>query len=421
MTDADALTDQARVASKAQTAFGLRLLSLLVKADAHHNVFISPSSVFLALGMLEAGAAGATRSTLRSTLDVPAGVSETALHESAAALSRSLRRQSGPELAIANALWADLHVTLAPDFIAHCRKFYEAQAATLDFHDPGAAGTINGWVAKNTHNKITEIVSERAVAVSKAILTNAVYFKGKWQYPFDPKQTQNGAFHHADGTVKQVPFMRQAGLRGVYRSGEGYEAAVLPYASAGSDASVPSRLPPAYARGSETSAQSRDREEATVNSSRGHDAGGGRLMLCVVLPQAGVDVAAVLAKADVRQLLESYEPAELELRLPRFSLDYGSSLKTALTQMGMAVAFEYGADFSPLGSGEFFVGDVIHKTRLELDEEGTVAAAVTAILAPMGMPRPLPQKSMVVDRPFGLLLCDRQTEAVIFAGVVYEP
>jgi serpin B len=364
----------------------LRLLSALAKADPHRNVFISPSSVFLALGMLESGAAGGTRSALCGTLAVPPGVSETALHESAAALSRSLRQQNGPELAIANALWADLHVTLAADFIAHCRKFYEAQAATLDFHEAGAAGTINAWVAKNTRNKITEIVSERAVAASKAILTNAVYFKGKWQYAFDPKQTQNGAFHHADKTVKQIPFMRRDGLRGVYRSGDGYEAAVLPYASADSDA------------------------------------GAGRLMLCVFLPQAGVDLAEVLAKMDVRRLMEGSEPAELELRLPRFSLDYGSSLKTALAQMGMGVAFEYGAaDFSPLGSREFFVGDVIHKTRLELDEEGTVAAAVTATLAPMGMSRPIEQKTMVVDRPFGLLLCDRQTAAVIFAGVVYEP
>ncbi len=378
MTDAEALTNQARIAAKAQTAFGLRLLSVLAKADAHHNVFISPSSVFLALGMLESGAAGDTRAALRSTLDIPAGVSETALHESAAALSRSLRRQDGPEIAIANALWADRQITLAPDFVAQCRRFYEAQAETLDFHDAGAAPAINAWVAKSTRNKITEIVSARAVAASKAILANAMYFKGTWQQPFDPKQTQNGAFHRADGTVKQVPFMRQAGLRRTYRSGDGYEAALLPY-----------------------------------------DA---RLVLCVLLARAGVDVGGALAKVDVRRLVDSDEPVELDLRLPRFTLDYGSSLKTALTQMGMGVAFEYGkADFAPLGSREFFVGDVIHKTRLELDEEGTVAAGVTAIIAPMGMPRPLEKKTMVVDRPFGLLLWDRQTEAVIFAGLVYEP
>jgi serine protease inhibitor len=378
MTDAGALTNQARVAAKAQTAFGLRLLSLLVKSDAHHNVFISPSSVFLALGMLESGAAGGTREALRSALDIPPGVSETELHEAAAALSRSLRQLDGPEIAIANALWADRHITLAPDFVAHCRRFYEAQAETLDFHDAGAAPTINAWVAISTRNKITEIVSGRAVAASKAILANAIYFKGKWQQPFDPKQTQNGAFHHADGTVKQVPFMRQAGLRRTYRTGEGYEAALLPY-----------------------------------------DA---RLVLCVLLPRADLDVAEVLARVDVRRLVDGDEPVELDLRLPRFSLDYGSSLKTALTQMGMGVAFEYGAaDFAPLGSREFFVGDVIHKTRLEVDEEGTVAAAVTVVLAPMGMPRPIEKKTLVVDRPFGLLLWDRQTEAVIFAGVVYEP
>jgi len=110
------------------------------------------------------------------------------------------------------------------------------------------------------------------------------------------------------------------------------------------------------------------------------------------------------------------------LRLPRFTLDFSASLKMALAQMGMSVAFDYGAaDFSALGSREFFVGDVLHKTRLEVDEEGTVAAAATAILAPMGMPRPLARKIMTVDRPFALLLCDRQTSAVVFAGLVYDP
>jgi serpin B len=386
MTDADGLSAQAQLVPAAQTAFGLHLLSLLAKESPRHNVFVSPSSVFLALSMLETGAAGGTRSALRRTLHIPRDVSEAALHESVTAWSGWLRKPGGAELSIANALWADRHVTLSPDFVGLCRRFYQAHAETLDFSSPDAAGTINAWVKTNTGNKIAEIVSVRAVAASKAILTNAVYFKGKWQYPFDRKLTQYGAFHHADQTVKQVPLMHQEGLKHAYRSGDGYESAVLPYGLAAPE-----------------------------------DNGGG-LVLCVLLPQPGKDVSDVLAKVDVRRLLDREEPAELDLRLPRFTLDYSASLKMALAQMGMAAAFEYGAaDFSPLGSREFFVGDVLHKTRLEVDEEGTVAAAATAITAPMGMPRPLPKRIMTVDRPFALLLCGRQTGAVVFAGMVYSP
>lgn len=384
MADASELTARAQVASAAQTAFGLRLLGTLAKEGPHHNVFVSPSSVFLALGMLESGAAGGTRSALRGTLSVPQDVSEAALHESASALSSLLQQPGGAELSIANALWADRRVTLAPDFVALCRQIYHAHAETLDFNNPDAADTINAWVKANTGNKIADIVSARAVSGSVAILTNAVYFKGKWQHPFDKKLTQNGAFHRADRTEKQAPMMHQPGLKNVYLSGDGYEAAVLPYG------------PPQM------------------------DEGG--LVLCVLLPQPGNDVADVLAKVDVRRLLDHEEPVELDLRLPRFTLDFSASLKMALAQMGMRVAFDYGAaDFSPLGSREFFVGDVLHKTRLEVDEEGTVAAAATAILAPMGMPRPLDKKVMTVDRPFALLLCDRQTGAVLFAGLVYDP
>ena len=380
MRDTDQLTGKATVAAAAQTAFGLRLLRVLAATEPHRNIFVSPTSVFLALGMLESGAAGGTRAEIRATLAVPADVREAALHESAAALSNWLRRQDGAELAIANALWADRHISLPPEYVEHCRRFYESQAQTLDFHDPAAAAAINAWVRANTRNKIAEIVSERAIAASKAILTNAVYFKGKWQIPFEKKLTRPGPFHGAGSSTTQANFMHQTGLRHAYRSAEGYQAAVLDYAPDGG------------------------------------------LALAVVLPRPGSEVAEVLAKIDVRKLLRDEQAVELDLRLPRFTMDYGTSLRLALSQMGMAAAFDYGsADFSPLGSREFFVGDVLHKTRLELDEEGTVAAAATAILAPMGMPQPLEKKTLTVDRPFGLLLCERQTGAVVFAGVVYEP
>ena len=324
-----------QIAATAQTAFGLRLLAILAKEAPQRNIFVSPSSVFLALAMLESGAAGETQQAIRRTLCVPPELDEAALHEASAALLQSLRGCEGAELAIANALWADCRVTLAPEFVELCQRMYEAHAETLDFAGSGAAATINAWVKSHTGNRIAEVVSADAIAESAAILTNAVYFKGQWRFPFNPSLTRSAPFHRADGAIAQTPFMRQTGLRGVYRIGDRFEAAVLTYGPASAQTS-----------------------EAT-------------LALCVLLPEPGADVADVLSQTDVRRLLDDTERMELDLRLPRFAIEYNASLSAALKQMGMSIAFDSGAaDYSPLGSREFCLGEVVHKTRLELDEEG---------------------------------------------------
>lgn len=371
------------LATAAQNQFGLRLLTTLAAETPHVNIFLSPSSVFLALSTLDLGAAGATHAAIREALNVPAGVTDSDFHSSASALAQSLQPRPGIDLSFATALWSDHAVEFAPDFLARSLALYQAHAASLDFHSPSAADTINRWVSDRTAGKIPDIVSARAVAASKAILTNAVYFKGKWQNAFNPKLTQPGDFFLTGGNAKVVPFMRQSGMCNAWRGADAFEAAVLSYEGDPDDS----------------------------------------LALCVLLPAAGHDVAATLGNIDLHRLLTPQDDVPLDLTLPRFTLDYAASLKAALIHLGMTLAFEYpAADFSPLGSREFFVGDVLHKTRLEVDEAGSVAAAATAILAPMGRPhQPIQQKIMVVNRPFAVLLCDRRTEAILFAGIVYEP
>jgi serine protease inhibitor len=388
MADRDVLAAKANAAATAQNAFGLKLLAKLASGGLPHNAFVSPTSVYLALGMLESGAAGGTQAAIRQVLEIPQAESETELRESALALSQSFGQRDGVALSIANALWWDRQITLAAAFIEQCKKYYDAQATSLDFADPNAAGAINAWVKQKTGGKIDEIVSPRAVAASKAILTNAVYFKGKWQRPFDKQLTQDGVFHLSGGGQKTVPLMHQSALRDAYRSGDGYEAAVLSYGLAASQTD------------------------------------GSDIVLCAILPAAGKSPGEVMAKLSIPDLLNQREPAELDLKLPRFTLDFDASLKDVLSQMGMGVVFVPGAgDFSPLGSRLFFIGDVIHKTRLEVDEEGTVAAAATAVLARRAvmMSPQTERKTLVFDRPFGLLLCDRRTGAALFAGMVYDP
>jgi serpin B len=174
--------------------------------------------------------------------------------------------------------------------------------------------------------------------------------------------------------------MHRSWIEDGYRSGEGFEAAALPYENS-------------------------------------------KMQLYAVLPTPGKSPEQALEKISVEKLRSPAEHNELDLRLPRFTLDFEVGLKDALQRMGMSIAFKAGADFAPMGSPQFYLGDVLHKTRLEVDEEGTVAAATTAVIAKATamMQKPAKKRVLVFDRPFALLLCDTETGAILFAGVVYDP
>lgn len=376
----DPSPQETKAASDAINTFGLKLLAGETSRRQQKNVFLSPLSVFTALTMAENGAAGKTRDAIRRTLAVPSHVSEDALHESVSALLQSLNSQKSIELSIANALWSDTHWPLSPDFIEQCRKFYDANASVLDFSQPAAVDTINHWVSEKTKGKIPGIVTPSAVRASKAILTNAVYFKGRWSYQFNKDETKQGTFHLANDQSKQVDFMHRSSIEDGYRSGQGFEAAALPYENS-------------------------------------------EIKLYVILPAPGKSPEQALESLSVEKLRSSTEPNDLEIKLPKFTLDFEGTLKNVLEHMGMSIAFRDGAEFAPMGSHQFYIGDVLHKTRLEIDEEGTVAAASTAITmrASAAMRRNPEKKVLIFDRPFALLLCDTETGAILFAGVVYEP
>jgi len=290
-----------------------------------------------------------------------------------------LQSQKGAELAIADALWSDIKVPLSPDFIQRCRKLYEAEATTLDFSKPAAANTINNWVKEKTRNKIPSIVTPDMVRASAAIITNAVYFHGKWQTQFPKAETQESIFHLDNGGQKKVPLMHHSSIKNAYRSGDGYEAAALSYQASG-------------------------------------------IQMYAILPVPGKSPEEILGKISVDKLRSPASSNELDLKLPRFTLDFSAALKDPLSQLGMMPAFQPRGDFATLGSPRFYIGEVLHKTRLEVDEEGTIAAAATATTVLMAsIHAPPEKKTLVFDRPFALLLCDVQTGAILFAGVVYEP
>ncbi len=374
----EANTDQesAKVAVAAQRSFGLRLLRDMAARQPRQNVFVSPLSIFLALDMAEHGAAGTTRTAIRKALALP-DLDTAALDASTSALQRTLR---SPALAIANALWADRRYTLNGDFVKACETLFNARAAVLDFQNSSAAAEINDWVKAATAGRIADIVNAEEVAKAAVVLTNAVYFEATWRSQFSPSQTQPAPFHLTSGATKSLPMMHQAELTAAYRAGANFEGALLNYREGG-------------------------------------------MYLYALLPRAGKTPRDVLESLDPDHLVAEPAGFDLDLKIPKFSLDFSATLNEYLLKMGMSAAFDpRQADFSAMGSGRFYISDVFHKTRLEVDEKGTVAAAATAVtFRATAMMQPRPSKTLVFDRPFVVLIGDSQTGALLFAGVIEAP
>jgi serine protease inhibitor len=362
-------------------SFGLALLRQESSLKQKQNIFISPLSIFLALAMAENGAVGETKAAMRKALAIAPEASEEEINESAAMIMKSLESQGEAELDIANALWVHVSSSIAPDFVRRCEEIYSASAQTLNLNQPSSAVAINKWISERTRNNILNIVSPDNIAGAIAVLTNAVYFKGKFRFPFLKELTGPERFYLVDGREKVVPMMRNEWLPDSYRSGKGFEAAVLRYKDS-------------------------------------------QIALYMLLPARGTNPEQILTEKSVQEMLVAKGSITLDLSMPRFTVNLSSHLKEALAQLGMGIAFKYpGADFTALGSPSFFLDEVIHKTRLEVDEEGTVAAAATGIVMETCslIPEDLETKTLIFDRPFALLLRDTITGAVVFAGVIYEP
>ena len=361
---------ETKTASAAMNEFGVKLISNLSASQPHKNIFISPMSVFIALAMTEKGTTGETQAAIRRTLAVPHDVTEEQLHGSASAVLKALDSSDG--LSFADALWSDQR--LAPAFTEECRKFYRAEATTLDLSKADAAAKqINDWVNKNTGSKIPSIVKPGDVVGSKVVLTNAVYFHGTWSKPFPKNVTQERIFHLADGGEKDVQMMYQRELPGGYRKGDGFEAVALDYRAS-------------------------------------------HIRFYAILPEPGTSPEQALAGVSVQGLEATSGQVGL-LGLPRFSLDFSQALSDSLKAMGMGAAFTSSHDFRAMGAGNFSISNVLHRAVLEVDEEGTTASGTTAVVT-----RSLPQGHILeFDRPFAVVLCDTQTGAILFAGVVYDP
>lgn len=364
----------------ANTQFGFNLFDEIRKTEQDKNIFISPLSVSLALAMTLNGAAGETEQAMTDTLQLQ-GLDSEAINVGYAGLRQTLLT-SDPKvtLTIANSLWARQGMSFKQDFLQRNIRFFGAEISTLDFNDPSASKTINQWVDTNTNGKIQEIVGDRITPNAVLFLINAIYFKGTWQREFDPSRTQDDSFYLTNGDVKQVPMMRQQRRYPYYR-GENFQAISLAY-------------------------------------------GDGEMSMYIFLPDPESDLNTFLENLNAEHWgnwMSQFHGQDVSLVMPKFKLGYGRTLNNDLKVLGMDIAFQEDlANFSRMASAPLYIENVLHKTFVEVNEEGTEAAAVTSVEVGVTSvpPPPIP---VTVDRPFFLSIRDNQTKTVLFMGVVVDP
>ena len=362
--------------------FGFDVLRQLTSQRPNTNVFISPTSIAVALAMTSNGATGTTRDAILKTLHADTQPIDT-FNAANQELAEQIGKTTAVQLSMTNALWLQQDLSVNPAFQQALQMSYEAQAQTLNFRNSAdAIQTINAWVAKHTNDRIEHLI-DQVGPLTVAMLTNAIVFKGKWTLQFDPKSTQPHDFKPATGAVLQVPMMQNSAEYAYYTDGKGLEAIRLPYA---------------------------DRSFA----------------MYVVLPQDSSHMQSFLQQLTpdtFTALVTSLHTQRGTIELPRFTIDYNATLNAVLTKLGMGIAFGNNADFDGIcKSPRIQISEVRHASFLKVDEEGTEAAAATSVgmraLAVRIEPKPF---HMVVDHPFFLAIRDERNGQLLFTGTIAKP
>lgn len=360
-------------------------------ADEDGNLFYSPYSISVALAMTYAGARGETETQMADTMCflLPQQELHPAFNELDIELSKRGEGAEGKDsegfrLNVVNAIWGQKDYKFLPEFLDVLAVNYGAGLRLLDFVDQPEESrvTINNWVSDQTEDRIENLIPQGAIdSLTRLVLTNAIYFNAAWKYQFNENATSDGKFSLVDGSDVTVPMMSQTESFG-YTGGDGYQAIELPY-------------------------------------------DGGELSMVVLLPDAGQlkefenSLNTELIAAIISELEQGRR--KIALTMPKFEFESSFSLVDTLAGMGMPIAFSTGADFSGMtGINDLFIGDVIHKAFVSVDESGTEAAAATAVVMELTA-IPQPPLELAIDRPFIFLIRDLETESVLFVGRVENP
>jgi serpin B len=381
--------DNTTAVASGNNEFGWDLLHQLQTESG--NLFYSPFSISSALAMTWAGARGDTEAQMAQTMHY--NLDQASFHPAFNGLMLALDSRAKAEgieadkafkLHVANALWGQRGFSFVSSFLDTLALNYGTGMYLVDFQNnpEGARQDINNWVSKETEEKIKDIVPPGVIdPMTRLVLANAIYFKADWASEFEKDDTADQEFHLADGSTVSVPTMFQNGSFR-FTAGNTLKAIELPYA-------------------------------------------GDQLSMVILLPHEGQleAVQAGLNSASLDTLLNSMEYKNVDLYLPKFKYEYSLSLTDALVKMGMTDAFDASkADFSGMdGARDLYIGDVLHKAFVAVDEAGTEAAAATVVIMELTSMMPESAIEFRVDRPFLFVIRDIPTGTILFVGRVMNP
>jgi serpin B len=381
---ASKVSPDAATLARDNNVFAFDLYSRLAVAEG--NLFFSPHSISSALGMTYAGARGKTAEQMATTLHFSLGPDR--LHAAWSDLRRELDgrgKEKHYQLNIANALWGQKQFGFLPEFLRLTRAHYGAGLREVDFVGDvdGARQIINSWVAKETHEKIKDLIPPGVLdTATRLVLTNAIYFKSPWLDRFAKEVTRKEDFVLASGQKVPVPMMHQHLESAMYSETETCQMLELPY--------------------------------------KGRD-----LSMVIILPRKSANAGQV-EKGPTSMELDKHlgrrKPYMVNVTLPRFKITAEASLKKVLSEMGMPLAFTDNADFSGMSSqGKLFIQAVLHKAYVDVNEDGTEAAAATSVSVGLTSIRNLPRADFRADHPFVFLIRHNATGSILFMGRVANP
>ncbi|MFH1652945.1 MAG: serpin family protein [Pseudomonadota bacterium] len=367
----------------ANNTFALDFFKEMVGMEPDINLFISPASISFLMAMVYNGASDKTKDEMASALKFE-DMSLDKLNEQFRYLAASIDNVDPKiELDVANSGWVNdkTDEMINADFVEMNKKYYDAKFETLPFSDPKSLETINAWVEDETKGKIKNLLSELSDN-SLLILINTLYFKATWKDLFDKEMTEQQSFHVTNDTKKSVPMMYQ---KNEYHhlKGDNFLAVKLPYTN-------------------------------------------DKLSMILILPNEGImidDFVKGITIDDWKKWMTSFTYGDVRLSFPRFTMDYKKKLKDVLEKMGVQLAFSDYATFPGICSKfPLMINDVIHQTYVDVNEEGTEAAAATAVdIVPVMAPSENDIFVFTADRPFIFVIQDERSNAILFMGKMMDP
>lgn len=367
---------------EASNQLGLKLFGKLRAEEEGRNLSISPYSITAALALAYNGSAGETATELGDLLGYPPAEREKMNTDHQALLALLNKVGSGIELKLANSIWGAEKLPLRKAFLSTGKDNYEAEIQKTDFSSQKSVTEINKWVSEHTENKIKKMLENPPGKNAVAVLVNAVYFKGGWRQVFLEENTRREEFHPTTETAVQVDMMKQSG-HFLYAESKNWQAIRLPY-------------------------------------------GDGQMDMLVILPTEDYSLNELQDELATGGLQDSlFDGSNGEISLPRFTASYGTDLKDVLKALGVQRAFDPDlGDFSDMADtpDSIFINQLLHKTYIKVNEQGTEAAASTlaAMLAGGAPPADEPFK-MVVNRPFLYVIKDNQTGVWLSLGAIENP